>query len=126
MPKKREHRQTSKAADESMDIHRTPTQNKIIEGMKKLKVGGTFEQIAESCDLKPSQVWKRLSELKDLKLIYDCNYTRKLSSGRNGIVWQVMGLGYKNEDGTPVKPKPKPTILPVGTPAKIKKQTELF
>lgn len=129
MSKKRAHKATSKAADEFMEPHRTPTQKKILTGMKKLKVGGTFEQIAAASDLKPSQVWKRLSEMRDLNIIYECGYTRLLSSGVQGIVWQVQGLGYKNEDGIPVKVKKeierkeKVVLPPV---QKIKKQIDLF
>lgn len=91
-PKKRQHRSTSKEAHESVKEHKQETYSKILEGMKSLKVGGTFEEIATSCELKPEQVWKRLGEMVELKIIYNTGYTRTTSSGRKAMVRQIVGL----------------------------------
>lgn len=110
---KRKHSPTSEAAHEFVKEYIPPTWEKIVEALKKIKVGGTYEKIAEVAGLKESQVWKRLSELRDKrKLIYECGYTHKTASGCDATVWQLIGLGYKNEDKTPVnrserKRKPK-------------------
>lgn len=90
--KKRQHRSTSKEAHESVKEHKREMYDKIMEGMKSLKVGGTFEEIATACGLKPEQVWKRLGEMVELKMIYNTGYTRLTSSGRKAMVRQIVGL----------------------------------
>lgn len=102
--KKREHRSTSKAAHDSVKEHKSELHRKILEGLEKLKVGGTFEEIAKAAGLKPEQTWKRLSELGDK--IYTVGITRTLSSGRKGLVWQLKGLKI-NEGEVPVIEKSK-------------------
>lgn len=103
--KKREFRPTSKAAHDSVMVHKSELYEKIIEGLKKLKVGGTFEEIAAAAGLKPPQVWKRLSELSDK--IYTTGITRKLSSGRRGLVWQLKGGKIKEGDVPVIEPVKK-------------------
>ena len=90
--KKRQHRATSKAAHESMKEHKAAMYEKIIEGLNKLRVGGNFEEISSAAGLKPEQVWKRLSEMDELGITYNTGITRKLSSGRSGIVRQLTQL----------------------------------
>lgn len=82
-------RQTSRDAHESIKEHKGVMYEKIIEGLRKLKVGGTFEEIAEACNLKPDQVWKRLSEMIELKIVYNVGTTRPTSSGRQAMVRQL-------------------------------------
>jgi len=103
--KKREHIPTSKAAHDSIKAHKAAMYEKIIEGLKKLKVGGNFEEISKCAGLKPEQVWKRLPEMIELGMVYNCGYTHKTSSGRSAMVRQLIGLGYKNENKEPVKKK---------------------
>jgi len=105
--KKRQFRPTSKEAHDSVKDHKAAMYEKIIEGFKKLKVGGTFEAIAAASGLKPEQTWKRLSEMETLGIIYNCGYTRPTSSGRKAMVRQLIGLGYKNENLEPAKKKKK-------------------
>ncbi len=108
--KKREHIPTSKAAHDSVKAHKAAMYEKIIEGMKKLKVGGNFEAIAKASGLKPEQTWKRLPEMVELGIVYNCGYTHKTSSGRSAMVRQLIGLGYKHEDKTPVKQPQKKKV----------------
>lgn len=108
--KKREHRATSKAAHDSVKEHKAAMYEKIIEGLKKLKTGGTFEEVAISSGITPAQCHKRLPELIEMGKVYNCGYTRKTSSGRNAMVRQLIGLGYKNENNEPVKKKREPEI----------------
>ncbi len=100
----RPHRATSKDAHDSIKGQKAIMYERILQGLEKLKVGGTFEQIAEAAGLKDKQVWKRLSEMSDK--IYNTGITRKLSSGRKGLVWQLREL-EKKEGEVPVIEKPK-------------------
>lgn len=77
---------TSRAAHNSVKPHKGEIYKKIVRGMKRLKNGGTFEEIARASRLQPSQVWKRLSEMVDMKIIYNTGSTRTTSSGRQAMV----------------------------------------
>jgi hypothetical protein len=91
-PKKRRHRATSSEAHESVKEHKAAMYEKIIEGLKKLKVGGHFEEIAKVCELQPAQVWKRLSEMCDSGICFNTGITRVTSSGRKAMVRQLAEL----------------------------------
>lgn len=86
---KRQHRSTSKAAHDSVKEHKREMYIKIIDGLRKLKVGGTFEETAYACGLKPEQVWKRLPELIEMGVVYNVGTTRKTSTGRKAMVRQL-------------------------------------
>lgn len=88
---KRQHRPTSKEGEQFIAPFKPTHQSKIVEALDKLKVGGTFEEIAAIANMKDSQVWKRLSELEAQQRIFNTGLTRKLKSGVKGIVWQVIG-----------------------------------
>lgn len=90
--KKRAFRETSHEAHESVKEHKQLMYDKIVKGLEKLKVGGTFEEIAKAANLKPEQVWKRLPEMDELGITFDTGIKRKLSSGRNGMVRQLCKL----------------------------------
>lgn len=93
----RPYRKTSNDAHESIKPDKVRMYAKITEGMRKLKVGGTFEEIADASDLKPDQVWKRLSEMVELKLVYNVGITRPTSSGRQAMVRQLTELIPKKQ-----------------------------
>lgn len=80
---------TSRLAHESVKPHKQSTKELICDGLRKLRVGGDQEQIANEIGLEPAQVWKRLNELVKDGKIFDTGITRKLKSGRQGIVWQL-------------------------------------
>lgn len=84
--KKRQHRETSKQAHESVKEHKERMYEKISEALCKLPVGGTFEEIANAANLKPEQVWKRLPEMVERGIIYNVGTTRVTSSGRKAMV----------------------------------------
>jgi hypothetical protein len=90
----RQHKATSKAAHESIKPCKNFYHEKIIAGLQKLKVGGNYEQVAMASEIRPDQAWRRLSELVKAGKVYDTGITRKLSSGRSGVVWQLVGLEY--------------------------------
>ncbi len=103
----KEKRQTSKDAHESIKAFKSGYYKKILDGLEKIKVGGNYEEIAKAAGIKDSQCWKRLSELERGGLIYNVGITRKLSSGRDGIVWQKTGVAF-DENAKPDLTKPKP------------------
>lgn len=102
----RPHRATSKEAHESVKEHKQAMYDKIIDGMRRLKVGGHFESIAEAAGLEPAQVWKRLPELVETGLIYNVGITRPTSSGRNAMVRQLVEIKIQESQSrvTPQKP----------------------
>lgn len=90
--KKRSHRATSKEAHESVKEHKQRMYEKIESAMLRLRTGGNFEQIAKVAELKPDQVWKRLSELVVLGKVYNTGDTLPTSSGRKAMVRQLTEL----------------------------------
>lgn len=58
----------------------------IVAALREIK-SGTFEQIAKHLKRKPEQVWKRLSEARNLGLVERTTERRQLSSGSQGSVW---------------------------------------
>ena len=88
----RKHSPTSKAAHESIKPAKSYYHEKIVEGLMKLKVGGTFSEISVAAEIKPEQCWKRLSECAAAGTIFDTGVTRKLPSGRQGTVWQLTSI----------------------------------
>lgn len=68
--------------------------DKIIDGLKKLKVGGTAEQIAQASGIRYDQCWRRLDEMVKAGAVYNVGVTRKTSSGRSSMVRQLVGLHY--------------------------------
>lgn len=107
---KRKHQPTSKSAHESIKPLKSELYRRIEEGLRLLKVGGHFEDIARFSGLKPAQVWKRLSELEKAGIIFNTGSTRPLSSGRKGIVWQLRNLPDTTEPERPVKHKQLPSF----------------
>ena len=116
---KRQHSPTSKSAEQFIKPFKPNHKQKILAGLDMLKVGGTFEQIAQITGMKESQVWKRLSEAERDGTIFNTGITRKLSSGMEGTVWQKSGMKTVDADnpktdkeikdlhnaGVPVEPK---------------------
>lgn len=90
--KKRAHRATSKAAHDSVKEHKSAMYEKIIEGLKKLKVGGTYTEIAEASGLKPEQTCKRLPEMIEMGTVYNVGTTRSTPSGRQAMVRQLVEI----------------------------------
>ncbi len=79
-------RKTSKAAYDSIKDQRATMWGKIVKAAGKLPNGGNFEQIANKAGLRPDQVWKRLPELVDMKILVNTGETRPTSTGRKAMV----------------------------------------
>ena len=90
-------KQTSIDAHNSVKPHKQIMWSKIEEGMMILKVGGTFEMIAQASGLEPAQTWKRLSEMQRNGIIFDVGITKPTSSGRKATVWQLIALLPKTD-----------------------------
>lgn len=85
------HSPTSKAGENHIKPFKPNHKQKILEGLERLRIGGTHEEISICAGLRPDQCWKRLSELQREGLIFDTGITRKLKSGVIGSVWQLTG-----------------------------------
>lgn len=80
----------SKAANDFMKPIKKSYWQKILDALDELKGGGTFEELAEKADLRPDQVWRRLSELQAQGKIFNTGISRPLKSGLGGAVWQKV------------------------------------
>src|SRR5690348_4086471 len=61
---------------------------KIMKALSALGTG-TFEDIAAYIKEPRERVWKRLSEMAKMELIFRPGAKKMLKSGRNGFVWQL-------------------------------------
>lgn len=64
----------------------------ILKACKRLKNGGTFEEIAKAARVEPAKVWKRLPELVEMKVLENTGETRATSSGRKAMVRKLVEL----------------------------------
>lgn len=84
---------TSKSANQYMEETgaKVSIADKILQGMRVAGLKeGTYEEIADACRLKYSQVWKRISDLQRRNEIVDSGRTKALTSGRQGIIWKLF------------------------------------
>lgn len=58
----------------------------------------TFEEIAAHMRVDKSRVWKRLSELDRMELIYRPGNKRPLKSGRSGFTWMLRNSATPKTD----------------------------
>lgn len=100
----RQHSPTSKEGENFIKPFKATHQDRIKQALENLRVGGTHEEISEVANMRPDQVWKRLSELERGLIIFNTGITRKLKSGVHGIVWQLVGM--KPSSDVPVIKKP--------------------
>lgn len=101
---KRQHKPTSKAGEEFIKPHKPSHKEKILDGLGKLRIGGTYEEISLSAGMREDQVWKRMNELVKDGLVFDTGVTRKLKSGLHGIVWQSVEIKIM-QNATPIQPQ---------------------
>jgi predicted ArsR family transcriptional regulator len=90
---KRKNPETSNEAYRSLKHSEiTKTKNNILLALSVIKEG-TFEDIAAYMNVKPSIVWKRLSELCNDGKIYRPGNKKPLESGRCGYTWMLISKG---------------------------------
>jgi len=80
---------TSKAAHDSVKEHKEIFYEKIIEGLRKLKVGGTSHEIAEASGIEYAQAHKRIPELITAGKVFNTGITRLTPYGRKAKVRQL-------------------------------------
>lgn len=87
--KKRQTSLTSIIAHDSIKPLKAAIQAKIIKALEELRIGATFYEISSKSGLQAAQVWRRLSELETMGLIFNTDITRPGLSGRSCTVWQL-------------------------------------
>lgn len=108
----RKNPETSLEAYRSLDVSQL---NEIYRWIIQSLTGlgeATFEEIASDLRIDKSRVWKRMSELERMELVYRPGNKRLLKSGRNGYTWRLtsnslpktdkQALAYKKGDTTAV------------------------
>lgn len=82
--------QTSKDAHASLKQEEIREMYKrILEALRLIKEG-SMEDIATCCKVKPEKVWKRLSEMANMGLIYRPGNRKVLASGCTGYTWRLV------------------------------------
>jgi predicted transcriptional regulator len=57
----------------------------------------TTEQIAEALKVKPDKIWRRVSEMHRMGLIYRPGTKRLMTSGSMGYTWKLTQPGQSSE-----------------------------
>jgi len=70
----------------------------------------TFEEIAAHMKVNKDRVWKRMSELQRMKLVYRPGSKKMLKSGRQGYEWSLTSHVTPKTDKEQKALKGKPTI----------------
>lgn len=87
MPK-RKIQETSLEAYKSLDASQIrEIYSKILWALDQIGEG-TFEDLAVALRIPKERIWKRLSEMARLEMIYRPGTKKMLSSGRNGYTWK--------------------------------------
>lgn len=87
-----------KLPDTSIDAFRSLDVNDIRQIYARIKwalsnIGeGTWEDIGRVLNEKDSKIWRRLSEMERLEIIYRTENKKVLSSGRKGYTWKLTPL----------------------------------
>lgn len=69
---------------------------KILKGLERLGMAST-EQLATYLTIDHSRIWKRVSELNKMGLIFRPGHKVPTKSGRQSYVWALCGPGAKTE-----------------------------
>jgi hypothetical protein len=103
-------------AEEIREMYR-----RILEALRLIKEGH-MEDIAAACKVKPEKVWKRLSEMKRMGLIYRPGNRKVLTSGCTGYTWRLV----EDEPTAPVTERSLPGKTVADYSKKLIQQTQLF
>ena len=81
--------ETSKEAYRSLRAEELrETYRKILSALSQLGQG-TTEEIAAFLKMPHDRIWKRMSELERMELVYKPGTKRMMKSGRNGFTWML-------------------------------------
>jgi hypothetical protein len=87
----------------------------------------TFEEIAAHMKVNKDRVWKRMSELERMKLVYRPGSKKLLKSGRQGYEWSLTSHMIVTTDKAQKALKGKPTVIDHSRNIQsISKQAKLF
>jgi len=81
--------ETSLEAYRSLEPEKMQQIYKDIMGALSVIGEGTFEDIAANLKIDKSRVWKRLSEMGKLGMIFNTGRKKLLKSNRNGFTWML-------------------------------------
>lgn len=85
----RKNPETSLAAYRSLEVNQlNEIYQKILAALSVI-TEGTFEDISAWLHVDKSRVWKRLSEMERMQLVYRPGNKRILKSGRFGYTWML-------------------------------------
>lgn len=84
--------QTSRDANESVKEHKQKMYNQILDALREIKIGATSEEISAFTGIEHSKIWKRMSELVEMKLVFNVGITRPTKSNRQAMVRQLCSL----------------------------------
>src|SRR5258706_6182599 len=98
---KRKQPETSVDAYKSLDpVQLNQIYRDILRALTVLKEG-TYEQIADFLMQPAAKIWKRMSDLQKMELVYRPGNKRPLKSNRLGYTWKLVG----DESTAPVTEK---------------------
>lgn len=80
---------TSYLAYQSIKQDLGDLQKQTLLGLQKIK-SGSFREIADAANLRESQVWKRLSELRDRGIAKESGTKVCKVSGRSVTIWEIV------------------------------------
>lgn len=84
--------------DTSVEAWHSLDAGKLLEIYARIKwalsqIGeGTWEDIGRVLKEKDSKIWRRLSEMERLEIIYRTENKKVLSSGRKGYTWKLTAM----------------------------------
>ena len=111
MTKKKNVPETSKEAYQQLDLSQLrETYRNILLALAELG-SGTFEDIAAKMKVDKSTVWKRLSELQRMELIYRPGTKKMLKSGRNGYMWALTSQSIPKTEKSMKELKGQPAVV---------------
>ena len=90
---KRKQPQTSFDAYHSLEPEKLRDIYKQILAALVILKSATFEEIAAYMKVDKDRVWKRMSELQKMELVYRPGGKKKLRSGRDGYLWSLTFKG---------------------------------
>lgn len=105
-----------KLPETSIEAYRSLDPSQLAEIYKKImlalvKIGeGTTQEIAASAKEDHSRIWKRVSDLAKMGIIYRPGNKRMMRSGRMGYTWMLTLEGVPKTDAAEKALKDKPTI----------------
>ena len=100
----RKNPETSNEAYRSLKVSELNETYRLILSALSVLGEGTFEDISAYLKVDKSRIWKRMSELERMQLVYRPGNKRLLKSGRNGFTWCLTSNSLpKTEEGNPYK-----------------------